>query len=142
VGVSTHPEQARPGNVNGVRHGAQSVQLVRSRATVEKRRLLRQIGLRQDDLESLGRALLTNWARCAAILRLLDEHAEQVGWFDDDGDPRHFTKLYMAALNSERRALHELSLHLRADRHDAASALDRPVAPVKVPANQLIVLSG
>lgn len=123
--MTDHPEQARPGNLNNARHGATSVQLVRSRATIEKRRLLRQIGLRQDDLESLGRALLTNWARCAAVLRMVDEHAEQVGWFDEDGDPRAFSKLYMAALNSERRALAELEKHVRAANADAASELRR-----------------
>lgn len=50
-------------NTLSVRHGAQSERQIVRRATVEKRRLLRQIGLRQDDLGSVGRALLLNWSR-------------------------------------------------------------------------------
>jgi hypothetical protein len=59
-------------------HGATNeLQIVR-RATVEKRRLLRQIGLRASDLESVGRALLTNWARAAAAPH--EFHALAHGW--------------------------------------------------------------
>jgi hypothetical protein len=127
--VTAHPEQARLGNRNGVRHGAQSTQLVRTRTTIEKRRLLRQIGLRQDDLESLGRALLQNWARAAAALSMLDEYAtREGGWLDEDGEPRGFTKLYVPLLNAERRALAELEKHVRAASADAATELRRYLA--------------
>jgi len=47
-------------------HGATEERQIVRRATVEKRRLLRQTGLRETDLESIGRALLLNWARAAA----------------------------------------------------------------------------
>jgi hypothetical protein len=99
------------------KHGAQSGQIVR-RATVEKRRLLRQIGLRQQDLESLGRALLQNWARAAAALALMDGYAEREGWLDEHGHPRGFARLYVSLLNSERLALRALGDHLRAAEGD------------------------
>lgn len=108
-----------------MRHGAASeVQIVR-RATVEKRRLLRQIGLAQKDLESLGRALLTNWARAAAALSLLDEYAQREGWLDDDGNQRGFTRLYVSLLNSERLALKALGEYLRSQHRDDVGELIR-----------------
>lgn len=55
---------AQLGNLNAAKHGGSSSGQIVRRSTVEKRRLLRQIGLRADDLESLGRALLTN---CPAL---------------------------------------------------------------------------
>src|SRR5262249_44744722 len=55
-----------------LRHGARSERQIVRRATVEKRRLLRQIGLRQNDLVSVGQALLLNWSRAAAALQLMD----------------------------------------------------------------------
>jgi|SRR5581483_9969989 len=106
----------RFGRANGaaLKHGGSSdVQIVR-RSTVERRRLLRQIGLRQDDLESVGRALLVNWSRAAAALHLMDEYAERKGWLDEDGSPRGFARLYVSMLNAERLALKALGDHLRA----------------------------
>ncbi len=97
----------------GTTHGAtNSVQIAR-RATVEKRRLLRQIGLRQSDLTSVGRALLLNWARAAAALSVLDAHAAEHGWLKSDGEPRGFARLYVSMLNSERLALRSLEEHIR-----------------------------
>jgi hypothetical protein len=105
-------------------HGARSERRIVHRATVEKRRLLRQIGLRQDDLESVGRALLTNWSRAAAALTLMDEYAAREGWLDEHGEPRGFARLYVALLNSERLALRALGEHLRADGRDPFAALE------------------
>ena len=121
--MSAHPEQARPGNTNSLVHGANSDRRVTKLATIQKRRLLRQIGLRQDDLESLGRALLSNWARAAAALSLMDDYAESNGWLSEDGEPRGFAKLYVSMLNAERLALRDLERHIRLDRLDAADAL-------------------
>jgi hypothetical protein len=100
-------------NQNAAVHGGYSGAQIVRRSTVEKRRLLRQIGLRQDDLESLGRALLHNWARAAAALGLMDDYAAAHGWLDEHGAPRPFTKLYVTVLNSERLALRALGEHLR-----------------------------
>jgi len=104
-------------------HGATRERQIVRRATVEKRRLLRQIGLRQDDLESIGRALLQNWARAAAALHLMDDYAEREGWLDAGGTPRPFTRLYVTILNSERLALRALEDHLRSEKHDGLSEL-------------------
>jgi hypothetical protein len=102
------------GNAAALTHGATSERQIVHRGTVEKRKLLRQIGLRQDDLESVGRALLTNWSRAAAALHLMDDYAAREGWLDRDGQPRGFARLYVSLLNSERLALKALSDHLRA----------------------------
>src|SRR4051794_40630438 len=88
-----------------VTHGATSERQIVRRATVEKRRLLRQIGLRQEDLESVGRALLLNWARAAAALTLIDDYASENGWLHPDGEPRGFARFYVSLLNTERLAL-------------------------------------
>ncbi|MFL5961015.1 MAG: hypothetical protein ACJ75G_12220 [Gaiellaceae bacterium] len=74
---------------------------------------MRQIGLRAADLDSVGRALLTNWSRAAAALSLMDEYAARRGWLDDEGQPRGFARLYVSMLNSERLALRAFSEHLR-----------------------------
>jgi hypothetical protein len=103
----------QPHNEVAVRHGATSERLIGRRATVEKRRLLRQIGLRQSELGSIGRALLLNWSRAAAALHLLDEYAGKEGWLDAEGNPRGFSRLYVSLLNSERLALRSLSDHLK-----------------------------
>jgi len=123
--VSGRPEQARPGNLLALRHGANSERLVRRRSVTEKRRLLRQLGMRQEDLASVGRALLQNWARAAAALALMDDYAAENGWLDETGEPHGFAKLYVSMLNSERLALRELEKHIRADGHDAAAELHR-----------------
>lgn len=121
--MTAHPEQARPGNELALVHGGYSERRVTRRATVAKRRLLRQMGLRQEDLESVGRALLQNYARAAGALALMDDFAEEHGWLTEEGDPRGFAKLYVAMLNSERLALRDLERHIRADRRDAADVL-------------------
>ena len=113
-----------PGNEVALRHGAQSERRIGRRATVEKRRLLRQIGLRQDDLESVGRALLLNWSRAAAALHLMDDYAAREGWLDAEGNPRGFARLYVSMLNAERHALKALSDHLRTREADPFDTLD------------------
>lgn len=106
------------------RHGATSERRIVRRATVEMRRLLRQIGLRQADLESVGRALLLNWARAAAALHLMDEYAQREGWLDADGEPRGFARLYISMLNTERLALKALGEHLRSREADPFGPLN------------------
>jgi len=76
------------------------------------RRVLRQRGLNASDLSAIGRGLLHNWARAAAMLQLLEEHAATVGVLDDDGNPRSFTGLYTRLLESERKALRDMESHL------------------------------
>ena len=102
------------GNANALRHGARSERVIRPLATRHARRLLRQRGLGATDLSAIGRGLLHNWARAAAALELLEEHAATVGLLDDDGNPRSFTGLYTRLLESERKALRDMESHLHA----------------------------
>jgi hypothetical protein len=90
----------------------------------QRRRLLRNLGLRVADVDAIGRALLLNWSRAAGALALLDAHAETAGWIDDEGQPRPFTRIYLGLLNSERLAALRLAEHLRA-RNPA-----QPLAPL------------
>lgn len=113
-----------PGNSNAVTHGAASERQIGLRGTVEKRRLLRQIGLRQADLDSLGRALLHNWARAAAALQLMDSYVGEHGWLKSDGEPRGFARFYVSLLNSERLALRALGDYLRDRRQAKGAALE------------------
>jgi len=112
------------GNTLSLRHGATSERQIGRRAVVEKRRLLRQLGLRQGDLGSVGRALLLNWSRAAGALHLMDAYAEREGWLDGDGNPRGFARLYVSMLNTERLALKALSEHLRTREADPFDTLD------------------
>lgn len=109
-------------------HGARSKHQIVLRSTVERRRLLRQLGLRQDELESVGKALLFNWSRAAAALTMLDEHAARVGWLDEDGRPRGWTNLYVSLLTAERLALGKLGDHLRAEQRDPFARLEAHLA--------------
>lgn len=86
-------------------HGATNERQIVRRSAVERRRILRQIGLRQTDLESVGEALLLNWSRAAAALHLMDAYAEEHGLLKPDGEPHGFTRLYVSMLNAERLAL-------------------------------------
>ena len=81
----------QPGNTAAVTHGAQS-RRVATRASVEKRRLLRALGLRQGDLGPIGRGLLDNYARIRSKLLLLDLYFEEKGMLDSRGNPRGATK--------------------------------------------------
>ena len=117
----------QPGNSAALKHGGRATKsgkIVR-RATVERRRILRQISLRQSDLDSVGRALLINWSRAAAALSTMDEYAEgEGGWLDADGQPRGFARLYVSMLNAERLALRAFAEHLRATHgYDGSAAI-------------------
>jgi hypothetical protein len=107
------------------RHGARSARVVAPLAQKHARRLLRSRGVAASDLSAIGRALLANWSRCAAMLQLLDAHAEQVGLLDGEGVPHPYTNLYLRLVESERRALSAMAQHLNArdrDPHDALNA--------------------
>jgi hypothetical protein len=104
-----------------VQHGARSARVVRPLAQRHARRLLRQRGVGASDLSAIGRGLLHNWSRAAAALELLDAYAAEHGLLDDKGEPRGFTKLYMAMLNAERHALVAMAQHL--DTHSREPSL-------------------
>jgi hypothetical protein len=95
-------------------HGARSEQRVKRTATVQKRRLLRQIGLRAADLDGIALGYLDNWARAQAKIELMDEWSNQHGWLTDEGKPPGFVAVYFAAVNSSRLSLAKLEDQLRA----------------------------
>lgn len=114
----------RPGESSpALKHGGSSSVQIGRQAAVQKRRLLRQIGLRQADLDGIGKALLLNWSRAAAALQLMDDYASQHGWLNGAGEPRPFTKIYLTVLNTEQRCLSRLEGHLRARNQEAGKAL-------------------
>jgi hypothetical protein len=94
-------------------HGAHSTR-VSPIAAAQRRRLLRQTGLRVSDLTPVGRAQLVNWSRAAAALHVLDAYAAEHGWLTDEGEPRGFTRFYVSLMNAERHALKVLQPQLRA----------------------------
>jgi hypothetical protein len=122
--AKAHPEQARPGNLNAARHGAQSATRIRPAARTQKRRLLRQIGLASSDLDGIGKALLDNWARAQAKVDLMDRYFTEHGFLDADGEPVGATKVYFVAVNSARLALSRLREHLNAQEHSPLPALE------------------
>lgn len=98
-----------------LKHGASSELQLKRVGTIQKRRLLRQVGLRQSDLSGIGYALLDNWARAQSKVELLDSYAAEHGFLDEDGAPREFVRVYFTALNSARLALTKLEEYLRAE---------------------------
>jgi len=95
-------------------HGARSEPTVRRVATVQKRRLLRQIGLRARDLDGIGQGYLDLWARAQSKVELMDAWSAEHGFITDEGKPPGFVAVYLAAVNSARLALTKLEEHLRA----------------------------
>lgn len=106
-----------------VLHGARSEQHVKRTATVQKRRLLRQIGLRAADLNGIGLGYLDTWARAQAKIELMDAWSNEHGWLSQDGQPPGFVAVYFAAINSARLALGKLDEHLAAQ-HKRHAPLD------------------
>ena len=114
---------AQPGNTLAVKHGAHSEAQIRPIARAQKRRLLRQIGLRANDLDGVGQALLDNWARAQSKAELLDRHFAERGFLNPDGEPSGAAKVYFVALNSARLAVARFSDHMQARDRECGSAL-------------------
>jgi hypothetical protein len=108
------PAQLEQRGAANLRHGARSEPQVRQVATVQKRRLLRQIGLRAADLDGVALGYLDAWARAQSKVELMDQWAAEHGWLDEDGRPPGFVSVYFAALNSARLSLGKLEEHLKA----------------------------
>ncbi len=108
------PAQIRQRQQAPLKHGARSEPTVRRLATIQKRRLLRQIGLRQSDVGGVGLAYLDGWARAQSKCELMDCWAAEHGWLDAEGNVPGFAKTYFAALNSARLALDRFAAHLKA----------------------------
>jgi hypothetical protein len=87
-------------------HGFGSEARIRPAARAQRRRFLRQTGLRACDLEGLGLALLDNWARAQAKVVPLDAYFDRAGFLDDEtGEPVPATRVDFTALNTARLAL-------------------------------------
>jgi hypothetical protein len=110
-------------NQNAVRHGAHSAAQIVPIARAQKRRLLRQIGLKASDLESVGRGYLDNWSRAQSKVEILDRYFAAEGFLDAEGVPRPATKVYFVAVNSARLALARLEEHLRVRSRSPRAAL-------------------
>jgi hypothetical protein len=114
-GTTAGHANARPGNSNAVSHGAHSERRVKPLATVQKRRFLRQNGLRKADVDGVGLALLDAWARAQAKVELLDAFFADRGIVDpEDGRPAPALAVYFTALNAATKALGRLDDHLKA----------------------------
>jgi len=114
--------RAQPGNTLAVKHGSHSERQIVPRAGNQKRAFLRRIGLRERDLDPLGRGYLDLWARCQAKLVLMDEYGAAHGWIDPAGNVPGYARFYAAMANSTRLALGKLEDHLR-DRHGLVDPL-------------------
>ena len=102
------------GNEAAVRHGANSPAQIVQVARGQKRRLLRQTGLRAADLDGIGLALLDNWARAQAKVELLDRWLAEHGILvEEGGEPTPPMRIYFTALNCARLAATRLAEHLR-----------------------------
>jgi hypothetical protein len=93
-------------------HGARSTAVVARHARNEKRRFLRQTGLRIADLDGIALGYLDGWARAAAKVRLMDAWIQEHGLLDEDGNVPGFLPVYFTALNSARLSLARLEGHL------------------------------
>jgi hypothetical protein len=98
-------------------HGGRSETRVNRVATVQKRRLLRQIGLRQNQLDGIAQGYLDSWARAQSKVELMDAWSAEHGWLDREGKPPAFVNTYFAAVNSARLSLAKLEGYLR-DKRD------------------------
>jgi hypothetical protein len=119
-----------------LKHGARSTGETRRVARVQKRRLLRQAGLRASDLDGLGLAYLDTWARAAAKVELLDKWAAEHGFVDEEGNLPPWHTFYLAALNSARLALGKFEDHLKVtvgpDPLDKLAAQGRQIIEARV----------
>ena len=88
--------------------------MVKKVATVQKRRLLRQIGLRAGDLDTVALGYLDLWARVQSKVELYDSWASTHGYLKPDGPSPPWVNHYFAAVNASGRLLQKLEQHLAA----------------------------
>jgi hypothetical protein len=120
------------GNTLSVVHGTYSERAVKPLATTQKRRFLRQNGLRKADVDGIGLALLDTYARAQAKVEILDGYFAEKGLLEADGKPQPALPIYFTALNTSTRTLKALNEHLkqRAQR-DPFEALEEHLAEVR-----------
>ena len=96
-----------------MKHGGRSEPRVKAVATIQKRRLLRQIGLRLGDLDAVALGYLDLWARAQSKVELYDGWAAEHGYLNAAGESPSWVREYFAAINSARLALAKLADHLK-----------------------------
>jgi hypothetical protein len=126
--MTTKPRADVPALPHHMTHGARSESLVRYVGTVQKRRLLRQIGLRTSDLDGVGIAYLDAWARAQSKVELMDAWSAEHGWLTPEGVPPPFVLVYFAAVNSARLAIDRFAAHLRQQKPRVVIDLSRYAA--------------
>ena len=104
----------QPGHTLTLAHGASSERHIRPLARNQKRRVLRQMGLRSGDVDPIGRALLEHYVRSTAKIALIDAWVDEHGLLLDDGTPQPCMRLYVSLTNTATRTLAKLEQHLRA----------------------------
>lgn len=120
-----------PENEWAKKHGAHSERAVKPLATIQKRRFLRQNGLRKADVDGIGLALLDAWARAQAKVELLDAFFADRGIVDEDGKPAAALAVYFTALNTATRTLSKLEQHLSSREEDPFAALEAHLAEMR-----------
>jgi hypothetical protein len=100
----------KPGNQNGVSHGAHSSTALAPRIVGVKRALLARMGLRQAELSWLAREQLDLYVRAKSKVMAVDAWLEQNPMIDQRGQVAGPLKMYFTALNSSMRALESLRL--------------------------------
>ena len=99
-----------------MKHGARSEPRVKQLALNKRRTLLRHLGLRQEQLDGIGRAHLKDWSMAAAVAELYFDHLDANGLVDESGEGPGYMKTWLAAVNSSRLCLVKLAEHLKATR--------------------------
>ena len=104
-------------------HGCTSERQIRPLARAQKRRLMRQLGMKMGDLDGVSNALLDNWARAQGKVVLMDEYFQARGFIREDGEVESASKVYFTALNSARLALTRFGEYMKT-RRPVEDALD------------------
>jgi len=99
-----------------LKHGGRSEYQIRPVARAQKRRLMRQLGMRMGDLDGVANGLLDNWARAQAKVAIMDDYFQARGFIREDGEPEPASKVYFTALNSARLALTRFGEYMKTRR--------------------------
>ena len=62
-----------------LKHGGRAEYQIRPVARAQKRRLMRQLGMRIGDLDGVANGLLDNWARAQAKVTIMDDYFPYTG---------------------------------------------------------------
>ncbi len=116
-GVATRGYAVTPAVVEqrrqaGTVHGATSERRIQPVAKNQKRKLLRQLGVRAGDLDAIAGVMVDLLARSLSKLQLLDTYYIQHGIVRVDGEPEPSLNAYLALLNTSRLTASKLAEHM------------------------------